>query len=195
MSQKPAIVTAERFASGLTYKEYMAQIKQYKDRFEQYYNSAKISPDDAACFKKASQGKNGAVRILALAEDWSSDVYRELPVIARIAEAGGMELRIFPRDANLDIMNLFLNQGKFQSIPVAVFYTKDMRYITHWIERSVLANQERAIMEADIKKAMPNLTPEEFRLEARKRREPRYAAWQQETVREIRRLLTEKLKI
>ncbi len=87
MSQKPAIVTAERFASGLTYKEYMAQIKQYKDRFEQYYNSAKISPDDAACFKKASQGKNGAVRILALAEDWSSDVYRELPVIARIAEA------------------------------------------------------------------------------------------------------------
>ena len=33
---------------------------------------------------------------------------RGLPVLARLAEAASLELRIFPRDQNLDIMDEFL---------------------------------------------------------------------------------------
>ncbi len=62
--------------------------------------------------------------------------------MARIAEAAGIELRVFPRDDNLDIMNEFLNHGESQSIPTFVFYTSDHRYIAHWIERPVKANAE-----------------------------------------------------
>jgi hypothetical protein len=47
-----------------------------------------------------------------------------------------MELRVFPRDDNLDIMSeVPLNRGESQSIPTLVFYTSDHRYIAHWIER------------------------------------------------------------
>ncbi|MFN8556358.1 MAG: thioredoxin family protein [Dehalococcoidia bacterium] len=57
-----------------------------------------------------------------------------------------MELRVFPRDQHLDIMNEFLKDGEFQSIPTLVFYTKDLRYIGHWIERAKKANDEMPIM-------------------------------------------------
>ena len=33
-----------------------------------------------------------------ISEDWSSDCRRDVPMLARLAEAGGMELRIFNRD-------------------------------------------------------------------------------------------------
>ena len=83
----------------------------------------------------------GPSKILAIAEAWCGDVYRELPTVARIAEATGMSLRIFLRDENADIMDEFLsNGGKSRAIPVFVFYTEDLRYITHFTERSTGAH-------------------------------------------------------
>ena len=88
--------------------------------------------------------------MLIIGEDWCPDVYRGMPVMARIAEASGMEIRVFPRDSHLDIMNEFLNKGEYLSIPVAVFYTRDHQYIGHWIERPKAANQEQAQIEEQI---------------------------------------------
>ncbi len=189
------IVTAERFAKGLAYKDFLAQIKVNKDRFEEYYNTVKLSSQDVAFFKKAAGSKNGVAKILVLAEEWCPDVWRGLPVMQRIAEAGGIELKVFPRDANLDIMNQFLNHGKFQSIPTVVFYTKDMQYIFHWIERPTVAYEERARIEAALKKEMPNAGDQELHQAIRDRTQKLYPSWQQATVREIRQLLGEKLKI
>ena len=56
-----------------------------------------------------------------------------------------MELRVFLRDENPDIMDEFLsNDGKARAIPVFVFYTADMQYITHFTERSATAHRELA---------------------------------------------------
>ena len=41
----------------------------------------------------------GPAKVLVIAEDWSSDCRRDLPYLARRAEAGGLELRLFLRDA------------------------------------------------------------------------------------------------
>ena len=108
MDEKTSVVTPERFSSGFTYNDYIAQIKVNSDRFEQYYQSVEVSQDDADFFKKAVEA--GVTKILVLGEDWCPDVYRGMPVMARISEASGMEIRVFPRDENLDIMNEFLNQ-------------------------------------------------------------------------------------
>ena len=73
---------------------------------------------------------------------------------AAVAEAGGLELRIFNRDgkkilgtrrpdpaanpdANHDLMLEFLNKkdgGEWASVPVAVFYTKDFEELHRYIE-------------------------------------------------------------
>ncbi len=109
--------------------------------------------------------------------------------MARIAEVAGMELRIFPRDDNLDIMDEFLNRGVSQSIPVFVFYTKDHRYIAHWIERPAKANAELGAMQAKLE----GLEQEERRAAYREFQEgPVWASWRQATVQELRALLQEK---
>jgi hypothetical protein len=193
MTEKPSAVTPERFVSGFTYQDYIAQVKVNKNQFEKYYATGQLSAEDAQFFRKASQARNGVARMLVLGEDWCPDVFRGLPVMARIAEAAGIEMRMFPRDQNLDIMNEFLNQGKFMSMPVAVFYTKDLRYIGHWIERPASANRERTQIEADVRKDRPQAAEPEVQMVIRERLQARYPAWQQESIREMRQMLSEKL--
>ncbi|MDP3880553.1 MAG: hypothetical protein Q8Q07_09665 [Dehalococcoidales bacterium] len=43
MAGKTSMVTEERYASGFSYPDYIAQIKVNKDQFEKYYASAVIS--------------------------------------------------------------------------------------------------------------------------------------------------------
>jgi thiol-disulfide isomerase/thioredoxin len=189
MARETSVVTPQRFSQGFKYADYMAQIKVNKPRMEGFYNDFKVKPEDARAIQQLARKPNGPVKMLVLGEDWCGDVVRGLPTLARLAEATGMELRIFPRDQHLDIMNEFLNQGRYQSIPVAVFYTKDHRYICHWIERPQAAIKETAEIEAVIKKEKPNLSEQEFAQERRARTAGRAAAWQQATVQEIREAL------
>ena len=189
MARETSVVTPERYASALTYQEYIAQIKVNKSWFQDIYDSFQLDPEDARFFQRVSQLPQGPPRMLIIGEDWCPDVYRGMPVMARIAEAAGMEVRVFPRDANMDIMNEFLNQGKFASIPGVVFYTNDHRYICHWIERPALASREMEEIAAQVKREQPDATDVQARAAARPRNQERYPAWQRESVREVRAML------
>lgn len=193
MAEKTTVVTPGRFGAGFTYDDYIEQIKVNKDRFEQYYNSAHLSDDDVAFFRRARDA--GATRMLILGEDWCPDVFRGMPILAKIAEAAGMDVSIFPRDENLDIMNEFLKNGEFMSIPVPVFYTDDLEEIAHWHERPESANEEMPKITEDVKAEIGDEDEQAFRRTVRERMQARYPAWQVETVRELRELLAEKLNI
>ncbi|MFQ5878958.1 MAG: thioredoxin family protein [Dehalococcoidia bacterium] len=183
---KESVVTPERFASGLTYPEYSAQIQRNQEKFEFNYRETQISEEDVAAFRELVARPDGPAKVLVLGEDWCPDVFRGLPVMTRIAEAAGMELRIFPRDDNLDIMNEFLNQGQHQSIPTFVFYTRDHRYLAHWIERPALANQQRPIQ----MKIFEGRSREEAMPDYEKFQQGEiWAGWRQATVQELRELL------
>ena len=187
--QKESVVTEERFASGMTWQQYLEHIKRNRHRFEYNYSETDLSDEDVEAFRSLVARDDGPARVLALGEDWCPDVFRGLPVMARIAEAAGMDLRIFPRDDNPDIMKEFLNQGEHQSIPVFVFYTKDHRYIANWIERPAKANAELGEMQA----MFEGKEQEERRAAYREFQQgPVWASWRQEMVRELRELLQEK---
>jgi len=187
--QRESVVTPERFASGMTWEAYLSFIQRNRDKFEYNYRETVLSDDDVAAFRQLVARPDGPARVLALAEDWCPDVFRGLPVMARIAEVAGLELRIFPRDQNLDIMEEFLNQGQFQSIPTFVFYSRDHRYLCHWVERPQLANEEMHLLRQIFEgKSREEAQPEYEAFQ----KGPVWASWRQETVREIRQLLTER---
>jgi hypothetical protein len=125
---------------------------------------------------------------LAIVEDWCPDVHRGLPIMAAIAQVSGMDLRIFPRDQNLDIMNLYLHQGKFMSIPVFAFFDKDLNPLCHWIERPKAATRFMEEIASELNKK--KLSEEEMRQERRKRSQPMTDTWRQETVKELEDLFT-----
>lgn len=205
MPSTTTVVTPVRFAQGLTYGDFLAQAAVNRDKFESNYKDAPLTADDIAFFKNAAAKPNGPVKVLAIAEAWCGDVYRELPTMARIAEAAGMTLRVFLRDQNADIMDEFLLNGKSRAIPVFVFYTDDLHYIAHFTERSQSAHAELAAI-ADQVKAQLNLPPDAafgtlpeadrqaFLKELIPRLQPRSDQWRKDAIQEMRQLLSAAVK-
>ena len=141
MTSETSVVTPERFAEGMTkFEEWMDAIEVRKTEFQRHYEEFDPDADDIAAITRMVE--EHGVKALCLGEDWCPDVWRGIPVISKVSEQTGMELRIFFRDKNKDIMSEFLNQGEFESIPTIVFYDRNHRYLGHWIERPSLATEE-----------------------------------------------------
>ena len=168
----------------------MDQIKVNKARIEGFYDDTQISAADTAAFRELAQKPNGPAKMMVIGEDWCGDVVRGLPVLARIAEAAGMEFSMFPRDQHTDIMNEFLKNGEWMSIPVAVFYTQDHNYICHWIERPAVAEREMEGIDKQIRADNPDIDDQEYGRERRARVAARADDWIKATIVELRELLT-----
>lgn len=100
------VITAERYSQGFTYEDYVGQLGDTKQRFVEHESAFHLATVDAEFFNDIVHHL-GHINVLAIVEDWCPDVHRGLPIIASIARASGMDLRIFPRDQNLDIMDLY----------------------------------------------------------------------------------------
>jgi len=141
-----------RFDQGLTYDAYKAQMTRNRDRLEENERRVDLSKEDLAAFRALP----GAVKVVVLAEDWCGDVIANLPVLGRLAkDSGKLDVRIFLRDQNDDIMQRYLNQGQFKSIPVFVFLDEDFRELGHWIERPASVTEVRAKRRKEIFAAHP----------------------------------------
>jgi hypothetical protein len=182
-----SVVTPERFAKGRTFEEYLAYVgsaenlareafgsyypdggskpasrKDNSGIFRERYARARLADHQAAAIQWLAAQPGGPARILVISEDWSSDCRRDVPWLARLAEAGGLELRIFNRDgrrilgtrrpdpavapdANHDLMLEFLNVkngGEWASLPVAVIYTRDLRELHRYIEYPAIYHKD-----------------------------------------------------
>jgi thiol-disulfide isomerase/thioredoxin len=195
-------VTQERFNEGLTYQQYIDQITQNKDRFIENYGKAQVSADDVGAFKNLPE----PLKVLAIGEDWCGDVVAGFPVLAKLVdEAGGkLNLRVFLRDQNEDLINQYLNQGVYKSIPVIVFFDQNMRELGHFIERPAAQTAEstaaRNAFFADHPEfsAAPNAAMGDLSPEARQAwgaanttlRAERTAAWNQLLVDELRKIVS-----
>ena len=140
-------VTKDRFVQGLTYEEYKAQMTRNRERFDETEAAVTLSGDDFRFFQQLPQ----PLHVLALAEDWCGDVIANLPVLGRLAQASPqIDLRIFLRDQHLDIMDQYLKEGQFRSIPVFVLFDADFNELGHWIERPSKMTALQADMRANL---------------------------------------------
>ena len=194
MASETSVVTPERFQKGFTYQDYIGQIKVNKARFDGFYENFKVAPEDAAALKQLAGRPKGPAKMLVLGEDWCGDVIRGMPMLARVADAAGLEMSIFPRDQHHDIMNEYLKNGEWMSIPVAVFYTKEHDYICHWIERPISAELEIAEIGESIRAENPDIDEQAFGRARRERTAARAADWQQDSVTELKDLLAASIK-
>ena len=132
MAQLKIPLDAKRFATGMTWKDYLAQMGDTRARTEENYHHAALTEDEKRFFSGLRQVRYA----LMLAENWCGDVHRNSPMLARIVEAmPHCELRVFFRDQNAELRDTFLNNG-YQSIPVVVFFDKDWNEIGRWMERA-----------------------------------------------------------
>src|SRR5436309_2292414 len=181
METRQSVVTPERFARGMSFDQYVAYVgtpenlkregsqgaarRDWSGYLRKAYESARLTDAQAAAIRWLAAQPNGPAKVLMIAEEWSSDCRRDLPMLARLAEAGGMELRIFRRDgqrfsrsqtpslaeapdSNAELMAEFLNvkNGQsWQSIPVVVFYTKALEYLCRYVEYPAIYHKDRVV--------------------------------------------------
>ena len=181
-------VTAERFAKGMTFEQYVTYAGSAENLareafggayfsdggshagprrdnsavFRERYAKARLTDQQVAAIKWLAAQPGGPANILVISEDWSSDCRRDLPVLARLAEAGELEMRIFNRDGKkilgtrrpdpaaapdgnhdlmLELMNA-KNGGEWASLPVAVFYTADFRELHRYQEYPAIYHKD-----------------------------------------------------
>ena len=112
MAQLKIPLDAQRFGTGMTWKDYVAQMGDTRAKTEDNYSKSGLSEDE----RKFFSGINQVKYVLMLAENWCGDAHRNSPLIAHIVDAmPGAELRVFLRDQNLDLTDCFLNSPIFAS--------------------------------------------------------------------------------
>ena len=127
------------------------------------YAKARLTDSETAAIAWLAAQPGGPAKVLVISEDWSSDCRRDVPYLARLAEAGGLELRIFTRDgdamlmkglpdatagSNADLVVEYANEKKGQkwaTIPVAVFFTKDFVELYRYVEYPAIYQKDRVI--------------------------------------------------
>ena len=227
------MVTAERYAKGMTFDEYVAYTASpenlaresspggagragWSEHLRRVYEATRFTPAQQAAWAWLLARPDAPAKILAISEEWSSDCRRDIPVVARLAAAGGVELRIFPRDGrrfsaapepdagespNADLMTQFLNRrdGKtFQSIPVIVFFTRDMTELYRYIELPAVYHKDR--VRGALRAARPGETPEQTRERGNRdfmalQESPFFDVWREAAVAEWLSMLHERARV
>jgi hypothetical protein len=164
-------VTKERFRQGMTFQQYLDQMGTNKETFVRFLNEVRIRPEDRAALDEPGKKLN----VLVITEDWCGDALYNLPVLARLVEGNpNVEMRVFLRDKNPDLMDQYLNQGLYRSIPVFAFFDEQMNEVARFIERPPAVTEQLEKKMLEVRRAMraENLEP-----------------WRQEVVDEVRKLL------
>jgi hypothetical protein len=181
MDRTKSVVTPQRFAQGMTFDQYVAFVatpenlkregsggavrRDWSGHLRSSYEALKLDDAQTAAIKWLAGRPNGPAKVLVISEEWSSDCRRDVPMFAKLAAVGGLELRIFRRDgqkfsashhptlaeapdSNADIMAEFLNTKNgqtWQSIPVAAFYTQSLEYLYHYTEYPAIYHKDRVV--------------------------------------------------
>ena len=134
-------MTPERFAQGLTLPQYLAQMRSNKERFQQRMADAEIIPADREAIRARK------LKVLVITEDWCGDALVGFPALARLVEdAPDVEMRVFLRDANPDVMDQYLKRGLYRTIPVIVFFDEQMNELARYVERQDVVTELRTLL-------------------------------------------------
>jgi hypothetical protein len=192
-------MTPERFAKGMTFEEYLAftgspenlaregfdirRFSRVRPRVDwsgylrERHAKARLTDEEKSAIAWLCAQPGGPAKVLAISEDWSSDCRRDVPWLARLAEAGGLDLRIFVRDGerahmqglpdpaaggNADLVNAYANDKngqKFATIPVAVFFTRQFEELYRYVEYPAIYHKDRVI--GHLRAARPGETEDE----------------------------------
>ena len=118
----------ERFESAPDFRGYLETVRKNRELWHSMYERARVPAEVV----QEARRLPGAWRLLALSEDWCGDAVNTLPVVARFAEEAGWELRVLGRDANPDLMDAHLTNGRSRSIPVVIVYDDAFDEVGWW---------------------------------------------------------------
>ena len=116
-----------RYAAAPTFAAYLGTVVKHAELWHGVYRMSAVEPEAVERFRRAAAG----LRLLVLSEDWCGDCVSVVPIVARLAEQAGVDLRVLARDANEDIIDAHLTSGT-RSIPVVMVLDDELRERGWW---------------------------------------------------------------
>ncbi len=116
-----------RYQAAFQFPAYLGSVTKNADVWQAMYRTAYVPPDVVERLRRSAR----EMRLLLLSEDWCSDCFSAVPLIARLTDAAGTELRVLARDANLDLMDAHLTSGT-RSIPILMVLDSDYQVRAWW---------------------------------------------------------------
>ena len=126
------VVTKERFAQGLTLDQYVDQMTVNQELFRGALDRVTVGSEDARVLDRLGRPR----KLLVITEDWCGTSLLHIPFVAKLVEGDPeIEMRIFLRDANPDVMDQYLKNGRYRAIPVFAFFDAEMNELGRFIEQ------------------------------------------------------------
>lgn len=106
------------FQKGIRLQEYTEGMKVNKDEMMGIYDRFSLSDKEKT---RLADIKDAGLKVIVLTEDWCGDAMLNNPILLKIAEETGMEVRFVLRDQNLELMDQYLTNGTSRAIPIYIF--------------------------------------------------------------------------
>jgi thiol-disulfide isomerase/thioredoxin len=115
----------------MTLQQYVDHMSVNRERFVEALEDVTIRPDEAQILDRLGSPR----RVLVISEDWCGTCLAHVPFVAKLVEGrADIDLRLFPRDANPDLMDQYLKKGRYRSIPVFAFFDEHMNELARFLE-------------------------------------------------------------
>ncbi|NRD77715.1 thioredoxin family protein [Bacillus sp. BRMEA1] len=121
------------FQKGMTADEYIGSMNQNKQEMLSILNQFTLKDEDIS---KLEGLRDQQLRAIVLTEDWCGDALLNNPILLKIAEAAGIEIRFILRDQNLELMDQYLTNGTSRAIPIFIFINQDGEEVGVWGPRA-----------------------------------------------------------
>ncbi|MGG3561937.1 thioredoxin family protein [Neobacillus rhizosphaerae] len=135
------------FQKGMTVDEYINAMTSNKEEMLSIYEQFTLSAEHS---KQLEELKEKPLRVIVISEDWCGDALLNNPILLKIAEASGMEVRFVLRDQNLELMDQYLTNGTSRAIPIFIFIDQEGNEVGVWGPRApemqALVEKERAAL-------------------------------------------------
>ncbi|KAF0816073.1 MULTISPECIES: thioredoxin family protein [unclassified Cytobacillus] len=112
----------EWFEKGLSPQNYIDAMQVNKEEMNKIYNRFSLSDEEKI---RLADLNDAGLKVVALTEDWCGDAMLNNPILLKIAEEAGMEVRFVLRDQNLELMDQYLTNGTSRAIPIYIFIDKE----------------------------------------------------------------------
>jgi len=106
----------DRYRDAPTFETMLATVTKNVELWTAVWRHARVDDDHV----RRVSALPGNWHLLVLSEDWCGDAVNTVPIVARLVErCPNVDLRVFARDENVDIMDAHLT-GSSRSIPVII---------------------------------------------------------------------------
>jgi hypothetical protein len=114
--------------AAFSWSDYLErEVREHRDLWHGVWQRARV-PEWA---REEGAPLGAGWKLLVISEDWCGDASNTVPVVAKLGEALGWEVRVVKRDEHPELMDAYLTNGS-RSIPMTLVLRDDFTVAGQW---------------------------------------------------------------